>query len=413
MGIKELTRFIEPCGILMTYDEYAEKYVVVDILQVIYKHCVRNNCWHENEFNQPIQSIINCINKLMKYNITPIFIFDGVSIQMKVKNKVKNDVHPSYSQTRSCEYPREKKKKFRITPQQIRVCERFIYNLGYPCLRAPHEADSQCAAMTTCVFNGISGNKKIVIDSVITDDTDTLVFGAKKIIRMLQMDMMNMIRNAFDMFVRNNKNNNCTDKFSIRKIFEMNNMCEIFEKHILNKINTDIEYDLNTIRKISNMRSITFAVRYDLDKVLEYLNQKTTIIRTQKKINNNRVFSMDNFVDMCILFGTDYQNRLGNMNVNDIFNKFVLSECELDAYINNIKKDVVISEEYIKNMKKIRNYYVDATVYEPETIDITIYKPNEKEMKDLLLQCEFNPSYINSIVNMYGRNFFNLFRKFN
>ena len=436
MGVKELTRFIEPCGILTLFDDYQSQYVAVDILQVIYKYCIRNNI--EGNFNKPLKSIINYANKFIKHNIIPIFIFDGSSIQMKVRNKMKKSYETSdmSSCTSSCVSScsdscsstcssisdsvsadsceiYEKRSKFKITPQQIKECEELIHNLGFPCFRAPHEADPQCAALTK--YKIVQNDKEFNIDVVFTDDTDTLVFGAKSIIKMLPIDVVNNLRNIFNIFLDiMEKEDIIEQKYSIRKIINIIIANEVvgsnYEK-IVNKINLDHEYNFAEIIKFSNMENILFAVKYDLSNIIKYLNNKAEIICNAKYIKMTKNFDVNNFIDMCILFGTDYQNRIDKMTIEEIFEQFVLAEYDIKIYINNISKYVKIPENYLENIEKIREYYINATVYNPNLIDIIRYKPNVKNIFQILVRNGFNVSFINRISKIYEENFMFMYKK--
>jgi 5'-3' exonuclease len=270
MGIKELTKFIEPCGVLVSYDEYSHQYVAVDAFQKIYKYCVARcdtrgcketyihggvkisdtsndsdtyNSIQSDEktiFNKHLRAIINCVNQLIKFKIMPIFVFDGSSITSKVKNKKPTET--SDTQNTNTDIKQENthtkteqiKKNFKISPQQIKECEILISHIGIPYVRAPFEADSQCAAMTmkTCSAD---------IKTVITDDTDALVFGSSSILRMLPMSLVDSVRILFSSFIKSSPDPSC--EYSILDILEKNKMNgNDFICNLLNKMNFNIKY---------------------------------------------------------------------------------------------------------------------------------------------------------------------------
>ena len=71
-------------------------------------------------------------------------------------------------------------------------------------------------------------DKEFNIDVVFTHDTDTLVFGAKSIIKMLPIDVVNNLRNIFNIFLDiMEKEDIIEQKYSIRKIININIACVI------------------------------------------------------------------------------------------------------------------------------------------------------------------------------------------
>lgn len=405
MGIKELTKFIEPCGILVSYDEYAGQYVVVDAFQKIYKYCIKSD-WDTDKtspsdtilFNRHLRSVINCINQLLKFDIVPIFVFDGSSIAMKAKNKVKkHDVEPSHEI--------KKKKIFKITPQQIKECERLISSIGLPCVRAPFEADSQCAAMTM----GCSD-----IKTVITDDTDTLTFGSRAIVRMLPMKMINVLRELFWRFVHSKctLRETCNDlqDYSIEDIANILGDCDTL-KQLQNRLDIKKKYSYDKIIKFSDRLNINFAIKYETNIVLEYLMEKANVIRRENNITETKILTHKNFMDMCILFGTDYLHRIPSMTADDIFRTFVIADFDIERFIN-LNKSKTIPENYIKLIDDVKDYYTNASVIDPNTIDLSVYKPIDQDIYALLSTYGFTMSHINSSMKLYNSKFSNLLRKY-
>ena len=427
MGIKELTKFIEQCGVLVSYDEYSNQYVAVDAFQKIYKYCVvRGNgntdsngendmCNIQNSakmtFNKHLRAIMNCINQLIKFKIIPIFVFDGSSITSKIKNKITCEQNKKttsitdqlYTKSDTTSIKNEQiKKVFKISPQQIKECEILISHIGIPYVRAPFEADSQCAAMTMKTCNA-------GIKTVITDDTDALVFGSRSILRMLPMTMVDSMRKLFSDFIKTSPNPDY--EYSIHDILERNkiygncitNYGDIIFK-LQNKLNINIKYSYKTIVKFSDMYAINFAIRYDIDDVLQFLKNRANniLIKNQKNIINE--FTKTNFIDMCILFGTDYLPRIANMCVNDVFKHYVMSDFDIVKFVNTLENKHIPSN-YLTTVDDVREYYMNASVIDPNTIDMTIYKPQDNEIYNQLQNSGFSYSFISNNLKNYKYNF--------
>lgn len=422
MGIKELTKFIEPCGVLVSYDEYGNQYIAVDAFQKIYKYCVvRGDDLQQGEkaiFNKHLRAIMNCINQLIKFKIIPIFVFDGSSITSKIKNKIINgqnkkttdiintpNTNSDIKQDNTCVKSEQIKKIFKISPQQIKECEILISHIGIPYVRAPFEADSQCAAMTmkTCSAN---------IKTVITDDTDALVFGSRSILRMLPMTMVDSIRMLFSNFVKSSPDPKC--EYSISDILEKNrntndttkNMinCNDYVHKLQNKLNIDIKYKYETIVKFSDMSMINFAIRYDIGDVLLFLKARANTILSKNNKTTIDEFTRENFIDMCILFGTDYLPRIASICVNEVFKHYVLSDFDIVKFVDTLENKH-IPLNYLEAVNDVREYYMNASVIDPNTIDMTIYKPQESELYNQLQSSGFSYSFISNNLRNYKYNF--------
>lgn len=403
MGIKELTKFIEPCGVLVSYDEYSNQYVAVDAFQKIYKYCIVREDTRYSEkliFNKHLRAIMNCINQLIKFKIIPIFVFDGSTITSKINNKiiseqnkkVTNISETDIKQANTCII--SKKKIFKISPQQIKECELLISYIGIPYIRAPFEADSQCAAMTmkTCSTK---------IKTVITDDTDALVFGSSSILKMLPISLVNSIRMLFSNFIKLSPNPLC--EYSIYDILDRTNENYMTDK-LQNKLNINIKYNYETIVKFSDMSNINFAIRYDIDDVLLFLKMRANNILSQHNKDTINEFTRTNFIDMCILFGTDYLPRIANIYVNDVFKHFVMSEFDIVKFVSTLE-NTHIPINYLEIVNDVKEYYTNASVIDPNTIDMTIYKPQDNEIYNQLQNSGFSYSYISNNLRNYKDNF--------
>lgn len=436
MGVRGLSKLIAPCGKLVSYDEYTGQYIAVDAFHRIYKCCSMKDMGDPNYKYAYIRSILSCITHLTQFGIAPIFVFDGMSLYFKTKYKesqkkrcdVKfdNNAESVNSETMLGEDVQRvsqshyEKPIFKITPQQIKECEELISMLGLPCVRAPHEADSQCAAMTLTKC-------KNPVSVVLTDDTDALVFGAKAILKMLPMKMVNLLRDIFNEFIAT-INISHTHKYSIIDILRHLNKTHLAGK-ISQEIDVYVEYDILTIRNFCDRSLVHFAVRITLDDVLKFLDTKS-----QQKIRNSelsnkpfRNMTHDDFINLCLLLGTDYSHRIYNASVEKIFEIFVDCDYDMPKIMETIsmkaeynktfdcheKKDIIdISEnfELHQRIKTVRNYYEYASVIDPNRIDMTIYKPNYEIFQKFLEYIGMDHIFVTSIIRKYNRNILRMIR---
>lgn len=423
MGIRELSKFIETCGKIVPYNEYAGQYIAIDAFQCIYKYCC-NKVYMDPQikFNGHIRAILNCSNNFINHGIVPIFIFDGSSIAIKVKNKASNDTQNQYEQHHANNF---KQRQFKISPQQIKECEKILECLGIPHIRAPFEADSQCAALMT--------KKSVVkVRTVMSEDTDTLVFGAMSMIRCIPYHVSIALEKLFKTFNATNSDR------------EPHSICEMIdtigspEYDILrNKLDIHIKYDRKMLSNMIEYGMSNFIIRYHIDDVLSFLKEATNKILTKNNRNTIDTFTHKNFVDMCILFGSDYLPRATNEHAIDIFERFVLFDMDIPKYTKNVfiegehhvirdatnsmnlsehntceklvcnehADDVNQMTHYISNVNSVNEYYMNASVIDPNTIDVTLYRPMKTELYECLKKQGFTNSFITNTIRTYEYGF--------
>lgn len=90
--------------------------------------------------------------RLLSHNITPLFVFDGPH-------------RPGFK--------RGHKKNTLLTPALIRLSKKLLKLFGCPFHTAPGEAEAECALL----------NRTGIVDAVLSEDVDTLMFGARTVIR--------------------------------------------------------------------------------------------------------------------------------------------------------------------------------------------------------------------------------------
>ena len=188
MGIKNLKKIIDkyaPSAIKLTnISDYKNKILGIDSSNMIYKmlFAIRMRGYDLKNSEIVVTHIHALLLKMQgfaKYNITPVFVFDGISPKIKAttinqRNEFQNFMKLKYDKAVTQD---EKKKyyfmKSKITYKEIKECMDLIRLFGYTVIESPEEADSQLA--------NLMKNKKV--DYIVTDDMDILVFGGDKILK--------------------------------------------------------------------------------------------------------------------------------------------------------------------------------------------------------------------------------------
>ena len=188
MGIKNLMQIIKryaPDSI--TYhkiDQYKNKILAIDANLMIYKmiFAIRFNGYdlqNDDIIVTHIHSLLNKFKGFIKYNITPVFVFDGIN--PKIKDQVikqRTEFFKFMQQKYYKAVTQDEKKKYyfsksEITYKEIKECMDFMKIFGYTVIESPEEADAQLAELM----------KRKKVDYVVTDDMDILIFGGELILK--------------------------------------------------------------------------------------------------------------------------------------------------------------------------------------------------------------------------------------
>ena len=228
-----------------------------------------------------IDGIFFMINKFKKFNIMPIFIFDGkppVEKSDKIKSRkfIRSKLEEKLLSLKSdLDIISEEEKRGELLKEIKKVEKKIVYVnrdvvlktielfdlMGIAYIRADCEAEHYCSKL--CKLN--------LVDGVVSEDTDTIACGSKLVLR----------------------------QFS-------------------NKEDMVVAYNLDSIL-------------YDLD------------------INYN------SFVDLCILLGTDYNNRLRGFNPAKILALIKEYKSIEKILKNNIIYELNFDYESIRNIIKLKN----------------------------------------------------------
>ncbi|KAF8542826.1 PIN domain-like protein, partial [Trichophaea hybrida] len=102
--------------------------------------------------NPALRTVYYRLLRLLSHNITPLFVFDGPHRPV---------------------FKRGHKINTQLTPALIRLSKKLLKLFGCPFHTAPGEAEAECALL----------NREGIVDAVLSEDVDTLMFGATTVIR--------------------------------------------------------------------------------------------------------------------------------------------------------------------------------------------------------------------------------------
>jgi flap endonuclease-1 len=193
MGIKNFIKYVEKNAknalIYSSIDKYKNKTIGIDTNLLIYQlvYAIRKHGYDIKKGNK-IVTHIHALNLKLKafvrFNIKAIFVFDSgypdikrgtlekrTEIKKKLIEKYKND--KTDKGKRIYYYI-----KTNITQKEINDCKELIKIFGYPIIDAKEEADSQLAYLY----------KNKLIDYIVSNDMDILLFGGGKILKNFSID---------------------------------------------------------------------------------------------------------------------------------------------------------------------------------------------------------------------------------
>ncbi|KAI5967973.1 EXO1 [Candida margitis] len=189
MGVNGLLQHLkeiqDPCSL----ERYRGKTLAIDTYGWLHRALV--SCAEDLCLGRPtrkyITYIINKIQMLQHFGITPFFVFDGASLTTKQETNMKRRESRSEAKALAEKYAKsghlqlaykEYMKAAYVTSQMAKsiMCELDVLKIRY--VVAPYEADPQMVYL----------EKIGVVDGILSEDSDLLIFGCNKLITKLKDD---------------------------------------------------------------------------------------------------------------------------------------------------------------------------------------------------------------------------------
>lgn len=186
-GLNTLIKKMSPDSVVQkNISNYKNSIVAIDCSILIYKFRYAS----KNE-NSHILGILNRVKFYIMNDILPVFIFDGVPPDAKKNTIIKrqNAKHKLYVRLDELKeiVPDNEEELLKINQEiekinsqiinvkkhHIEECKSLLNYCGIPYLDAPQDAEKYCAFLQRNKF----------IDYTVTDDTDSLTFGCKSVLR--------------------------------------------------------------------------------------------------------------------------------------------------------------------------------------------------------------------------------------
>jgi len=314
MGIRGFNTFIKKvcpeCITINPITKYNGYVFGIDASILLYKYRHISNL-DTSCVNSHIIGFMNRILYYKRFNITPIFIFDGIppvqkKITLKKRQAIKRKIYEKIELLQQLNPKTDIEKKeidneinklsmqiINVTKYHIEEVKETLDLMGINYYDAPDEAEKYCVYL----------QNKGIIDYIVTDDTDVFTFGGTKVLKSSIKN--NIIEIDIKQFIDKIKFNNA--KFIDFCILSGCDYLPYVPSLAINTVNTLFKkYD--TIEDIIKLKKYTFTEEYN-------------------EINDIR--------EIFTVFKYDEPSKLINADVN---------KCELKIYLEN---------KNIKNLEKI------------------------------------------------------------
>ncbi|KAK2878851.1 hypothetical protein Q8A67_019642 [Cirrhinus molitorella] len=187
MGIQGLLQFIKDASEPISVKKYRGQTVAVDTYCWLHKGAF--SCAEKLAKGEPTDQYVSyCmkfVDMLLSFGVKPILVFDGRNLPSKQEVEKSRRERRQANLQKGKQLLREGKisearecftRSVNITPSMAHDVIKTARMRGVDCVVAPYEADAQLAFL----------NKSGIAQAVITEDSDLLAFGCKKVI--LKMD---------------------------------------------------------------------------------------------------------------------------------------------------------------------------------------------------------------------------------
>ncbi|XP_064173419.1 exonuclease 1 [Anguilla rostrata] len=189
MGIQGLLQFIKDASEPISVRKYKGQTVAVDTYCWLHKGAF--SCAEKLAKGEPTdQYVMYCmkfVDMLLTFGVKPILVFDGCNLPSKKEVDTARRERRQANLQKGKQLLREGKisaardcftRCINVTPAMAREVIKAARTRGVDCVVAPYEADAQLAFL----------NKAGIAQAIITEDSDLLAFGCKKVI--LKMDKL-------------------------------------------------------------------------------------------------------------------------------------------------------------------------------------------------------------------------------
>ncbi len=260
--------------------------------------------------------------KLMRENLKLAFVFDGISPDLKKEERerrqeLKKDAEEKYKEAVEKE-DIELMRKYagrttRLTKEMIEESQRLIKALGLPVILAPSEGEAQAAHMV----------KKGEFYAVMSQDTDSLIFGSPRVVKNLSISGKKKIKAAYQSIN--------PELIDLEENLKKLNMTR--EQLIIISILCGTDFNIGGVKGIGPKKAIDLVKKHGMNFDLVFKETEWIFPFSWKEVYDT-IYN--------IKTTDDYELRWGTIDENEIY-KIMVEENEfqkerIEGAINGLNK---------------------------------------------------------------------------
>lgn len=177
----------------LSFDELSQKTLAVDALNMLYQFLASIRqpdgtplTDKNGDVTSHLSGLMYRTTNLIRMGIKPVYVFDGDAPSLKrdtlrarkaAKKEAEKKWESAKSEGRMMDARKYAKRTSRLTPDMALEAKSLLSAMGVPWIQAPSEAEAQCALLV----------EKEDAWAVASMDYDSLLFGAKRLVRGLAM----------------------------------------------------------------------------------------------------------------------------------------------------------------------------------------------------------------------------------
>lgn len=125
-------------------------------------------------------------------------------------------------------------------------------------------------------------------------------------------------------------------------------------------------------------------------------------------------FTHENFIDYCIMLGTDYtpesqKAKISGISSSDLFTIYVLNDFNVPQTCEYISQNCIsakISHNFVHNWTRIKEIYTKTPVIHPENVNVSMRKPRvDKLIEYLCDEIGLNRTFVTDKITSLERNY--------
>ncbi len=162
-----------------------------------------------------------------------------------------------------------------------------------------------------------------------------------------------------------------------------------------------------------NTNNVTMKI--EKDEILKNCLLQANNIRRKHNLEDMFNFTHENFLDFCILMGTDYTVddklfKIENITYDELFEICSINKFDMNLVADSLldKNKIYSKDNFLLSLSEIRELYTNSKVINPENIQINPDRINTRELVDFLCSKGMNKEFVESEIKSIEMSYYSL-----